>query len=92
MMDQSYIKYGQRNCYFELTVFWVGFVVFFFSPLFRGKSILGMLILRDGSLVLFSMAISLLRFQEAISQAKLEGSYCWGLASLVPLYSPCLLP
>lgn len=70
MMDPSHIKYGQRNCYFELTAFcW-----FCFSPLFREKSILGMLILRDGSLVLFSMAISLLRFQEDILQAKLEGS------------------
>jgi len=84
-MDQSCIRYGQRNCYFELPVIWV------FS-LFRGKSILGTLILRDGSLVLFSMAISLLRFQEDILQAKLEGSCYWGLASLVPLYSPCLLP
>lgn len=41
MMDQSYIKYGQRNCYFELTVFWVGFVVFFSLLFLGGKVFLG---------------------------------------------------
>lgn len=81
-------KYVQKTCCFKLTACFPHIL----SPLFREKNTLGMLILRDGSLVLFSMAISLLRFQEDILQAKLEESCCWGLASLALLYSPCLLP
>lgn len=58
--------------------------------LFRAKSMLGMQILKAGSLVHSSMATLSLRFLVDISHVSLGENCCWALASVVLLFSLCL--